>query len=386
VRRLAATLCLFAIALHAQDADTKSFTTESGLKVEVLTEGEARTAPKPGDRVKVHYTGWLTDGTKFDSSVDRGEPIEIVVGVHMVIDGWDEGLALMNVGSKCKLTIPWTLAYGEKGRGEIPPKADLVFEVELLEVVPGERVPEFRQADPEQQKTTESGLKWETLVEGSGDQPGADDVVKVHATIWTTEGKLAFSWQAIGQPLAGQASELRLTRLGEKFLPEAIQLMKPGGSYRFEVPAALCWGEQQVLPDVDAPATTVWQLDFDKIVRFETLDPEKTTKTASGLEYEVLKEGTGSSPGPNDSVSCHYAGWFEDGKEFDSSYRRGQPAQFPLARVIKGWMEGLQLMKEGGIYRFRIPPDIAYGPQGKGPIPPNSTLVFEVELLRVLGR
>jgi FKBP-type peptidyl-prolyl cis-trans isomerase FkpA len=102
------------------------------MKIEKLTAGTGA-APKTGDTVKVHYTGWLTDGTKFDSSVDRNDPFDFVLGTGQVIQGWDRGVATMRVGDKVRLTIPHELAYGEQGYpGAIPPKATLIFEVELL--------------------------------------------------------------------------------------------------------------------------------------------------------------------------------------------------------------------------------------------------------------
>lgn len=90
---------------------------------------------EPGEKYTVHYTGWLHDGTKFDSSVDRGTPFEFIQGQHRVIVGWDEGFLGMRVGGKRRLFIPWQLAYGANGRDPIPPKADLIFDVELLNVV-----------------------------------------------------------------------------------------------------------------------------------------------------------------------------------------------------------------------------------------------------------
>jgi FKBP-type peptidyl-prolyl cis-trans isomerase FkpA len=108
--------------------------TTSGLQIEKLVEGNGAT-PKTGDRVTVHYTGWLTDGSKFDSSVDRGQPFVFTIGRGQVIGGWDQGVATMKVGDKVRLTIPPELGYGARGAGGvIPPNATLIFEVELLGV------------------------------------------------------------------------------------------------------------------------------------------------------------------------------------------------------------------------------------------------------------
>jgi len=112
----------------------EEITTPSGLKYVELAVGEGEAA-KAGDRVQVHYTGWLLDGTKFDSSVDRGQPFPFLLGAGRVIRGWDEGVAGMKPGGKRKLVIPPDLGYGARGAaGVIPPNATLVFEVELLKI------------------------------------------------------------------------------------------------------------------------------------------------------------------------------------------------------------------------------------------------------------
>ena len=122
-----------------------------------------------------------------------------------------------------------------------------------------------------------------------------------------------------------------------------------------------------------------------KVFLEENARRPEVTQTKSGLQYEVLSEGSGRSPKATDTVRCHYEGRLLDGSIFDSSYQRGEPADFGLNQVIAGWTEGVQLMKEGAKYRFFIPYLLAYGERGAGSsIPPYSTLVFDVELIKVL--
>ena len=116
----------------------------------------------------------------------------------------------------------------------------------------------------------------------------------------------------------------------------------------------------------------------------ENAKKEGVTTTTSGLQYRVIKEGDGYKPGPTEKVTVHYAGKLVNGKEFDSSYKRGQPIEFPLNAVIPGWSEGVQLMQEGAKYEFVIPSQLGYGAAGAGGvIPGNVTLIFEVELIKV---
>ena len=116
----------------------------------------------------------------------------------------------------------------------------------------------------------------------------------------------------------------------------------------------------------------------------ENAKKEGVKTTPSGLQYKVVKEGTGAKPGPTSNVKVHYRGTLTNGTEFDSSYARNEPAEFPLNRVIPGWTEGLQLMTVGSTYEFLIPSELGYGERGSPPnIPGNSLLVFQVELLEI---
>jgi peptidylprolyl isomerase len=223
-------------------------TTKSGLASKVLQPGSGKDRPRGDELVEVHYTGWTTDGKMFDSSVTRGRPA--IFPLNRVIAGWTEGVQLMVTGEKRRFWIPEALAY----RGQREPKGMLVFDVELLSI-----------------------------------------------------------------PARAPA-------------------------------------------DVKAP-------------------PADAQRTASGLAYKVLQKGTGKvRPRATDMVTVHYTGWTTDGKMFDSSLVRGETATFPLDGVIPGWTEGVQLMVIGDKTRFWIPQQLAYKGQ---PGAPAGMLVFDVELIKV---
>jgi peptidylprolyl isomerase len=362
-------------------ADTEVQTLPSGLKYSVLTAGTGDVSPKMGERVRVHYTGWLTDGKVFDSSKTRGKPAELTVGG--VIPGWTESLQKMTKGARWKLTIPPELGYGASGSPPaIPPNATLVFDVELLEVF---AMPAFRAGNPSSQKTTESGLVYEVIREGQGEPPGPDDAFELKFALWNPQGKLIDATERQNKNLTGRAQDVRL-----KFIGEAVAMLRPGSRYRFEVPAALAFGEASPGPDLAAGSMSVWELELLRVIKplpvpeFALSAPGTTTKMPSGLEIETLVAGAGDSPRLGDAVQVHYAGWLTDGTLFDSSYQRGSPATFRLGQVIPGWNEGLQKMKVGGKARLTIPGPIAYGAKGSPPkIGPNATLVFVVELLAI---
>jgi FKBP-type peptidyl-prolyl cis-trans isomerase len=234
--------------------------TKTGLASKVLTKGTGTEHPAAHDMVKVHYTGWTTDGKMFDSSVVRGEPTEFPL--NRVIPGWTEGVQLMVQGEKRRFWIPVELAYNNRPGA---PRGMLVFDVELLGI---------------------------TKVPPPPPPP--------------------------------------------------------------EVPA-----------DVKAP-------------------PKSAKKTKTGIFYKVLKKGTGKEhPKAENTVEVHYSGWTTDGKMFDSSVTRGQPTSFGLGQVIPGWTEGVQLMVTGEKTRFWIPGNLAYGEKDDGSGRPFGMLVFDIELLGI---
>lgn len=238
----------------------KTVITDSGLQYTEVVAGEGP-QPQPGDVVSVHYTGTLQDGSVFDSSYDRGEPIRFPLGMGMVIPGWEEGIAMMNEGGQAILVIPPDIGYGAQGAGNIiPPNATIIFDVELVSVQPG------------------------------------------------------------------------------------------------------------------APAEPT------------EVDPAEYQTLPQGVQYVDLVEGDGPSPSPGQVVVVHYTGWLQDGGKFDSSRDRGEPFSFNLGmgQVIAGWDLGVAGMKVGGKRQLVIPPELGYGESGAGGvIPPNATLIFEVELLEL---
>ena len=343
-------------------------TTASGLQWGILKKGSDGESPTNADTVEVHYTGWLTDGTKFDSSRDRGQTTKF--GVTQVIKGWTEGLKLMTPGMRCKFIIPSDIAYGDQGRPPtIPAKATLVFDVELINVI---RMPKMRPANPDKQTLLGNGIKHELIKAGTGEGIGEGNGIALRYAIWGADGQLLDCTEKSGQKFGGTLETMRWP-----FIKDLVKDLKVGGIVRADVPNALV---QQSQTD------TVWELELVKVTvmpKFRLPASDKMVTTQSGLQYEAITQGEGDSPKPSNTVKAHYTGWLTDGKMFDSSHARGEPSEFPLGRVIPGWTEGLQLMKPGAKFLFQIPPELGYGAKGSGTIPANSTLIFLVELVEV---
>lgn len=191
--------------------------------------------------------------------------------------------------------------------------------------------------------------------------------------------QLSYAWgMAFGHQLRGMG----VTNIDFKDFDEALHDAFDGKESKMS-PEDANKIIQEFLQELAAKKTAEMKEAGDKFLA-ENLKNENVKVTSSGLQYIVEKEGEGVSPTAEDEVTVHYTGKLLDGTVFDSSVSRGEPATFPLNRVIPGWTEGVQLMKEGGKYTFFIPSDLAYGPQGiPNVIPPHSTLIFEVELIKV---
>ena len=172
-------------------------------------------------------------------------------------------------------------------------------------------------------------------------------------------------------------------------MAQAIKDVTAGGKTRMteeEVRKVITDFQQELAAKQEAKAKEggIKNLKDGEAFLAENGKKEGVVTLPSGLQYKVEKKGTGKKPGPSDSVTVHYKGTLIDGKEFDSSYKRGEPVSFPVGGVIPGWTEALQLMEEGSKWQLFIPSNIAYGERGAGEqIGPNSTLIFDVELLKV---
>jgi peptidylprolyl isomerase len=232
-------------------------------------------------------------------------------------------------------------------------------------------------AAPTDATKTASGLASKVITPGTGTtHPDRADLVTVHYTGWTTDGKMFDSSVSRGKP-----ATFPLDRVIAGWT-EGVQLMVAGEKRRFWIPEALAYKGQR-----DPKGMLVFDVELISFTESPTQAPADVKKapadakrTASGMSYKVLKPGVGARhPKADSSVTVHYSGWTTDGKLFDSSVTRGAPATFTLNQVIAGWTEGVQLMVEGEKTRFWIPQDLAY----KGQSPPYGMLVFDVELVKI---
>ncbi|GAB4406198.1 MAG: hypothetical protein OHK0039_07730 [Bacteroidia bacterium] len=247
--------------------------------------------PQRGEYAMVHYTGYLLDGTKFDSSLDYNEPFVFQVGAQQVIQGWDLGIPLFAKGAKGTLYLPAHLAYGAQGAGDvIPPNAALRFEIEVLDILDEAAYAAYQERQELRQQ----------------------------------EALMAYLERQLGIDVG------------------LIQAHIAKGSRAFEM-------------------------------------------TETGLHVHVAEQGTGPQAIDGSTVTVHYTGRLLNGTKFDSSYDRQRPISFPLGegRVISGWEEGIVHFRQGGKGTLLIPSPLGYGPRDMGPIPANSVLEFDIELVSV---
>ncbi len=389
-------------------------TTASGLQYEVIRAGTGK-QPLLTDKVKVHYHGTMIDGKVFDSSVDRGEPISFPLSG--LIQGWQEGIPLMKEGAKYKFFIPSELAYGTDAPPSIGPNQTLIFEVELLKIqeevlkTAKEKMSysygyviaqSLGQANlTAEEQSTESFVQgWiKGFEKNENTMANSDEIIKARfqGGPVSADAKTA---EALGNAIGYSSSSSMALQLGiqlnefdTKMIAKGFEDAKTGAEAlldKEQINAAL---QAFFQPKQEAADAKIADADAKRSagaieagVQFlaENAKKEGVVTLPSGLQYQILKEGTGEKPTATSKVTTHYHGTLIDGSVFDSSVERGSPATFPVNGVIQGWQEGLPLMKKGAKYRFFIPQELAYGMRSPSPkIPAGSALIFDVELIEI---
>ena len=338
-------------------------TLKSGLQYKVISTGNGA-IPKSSDTVKCHYEGRLINGAVFDSSIRRGEPAEFPV--NGVIAGWVEALQLMPVGSKWQLYIPSDLAYGPHGAGQaIGPNETLIFDIEL-----------FNLRKTMNAKNLILGLSVAAIGLSSCCNTSTKTNVSLKNEADTASFYIGYMY---GSNITGNGIE--------EINMDAIIAGMNSALQKKDAPADMMqmnmFLQKYTQKAMMAKAEKALKAGEEFLAANAKKDGIKTTE--SGLQYKIEKEGTGAIPADSSVVRVHYKGTLIDGTEFDSSYKRGEPTEFPVNRVIKGWTEALQLMPVGSKWTLYIPSNLAYGPQGaRGAIGPNETLIFEVELIDIV--
>lgn len=358
-------------------------TTESGLQYLEVETGDGA-SPNPGDLISMQFIATLADGTELGNTYTDGQPYFTIWGRERLLPGWEEGIGLMKVHGKAKMVLPAELAFGVDGSGGIPPNSQIVLEVELLSAEPAPVPATVAEADL---TSSETGLKYYDITQGDGIEATTNSRVYTDYTIWV---KTDNGYEYVASSLGTQPFDFVLGRLDSVFpgWDEGTTGMKVGGKRLLVIPSELGLGEQSM--GAIAP-NSVLAMEIELVEVKEPRTPTKVDEadfitTDSGLKYYDLVPGTGEMPTAGQVVVVHYTGWLEDGTQFDTSVDTGQPFRFQLGlgNVIPGWDEGVATMKVGGKRQLIIPPDLAYADLGSGNvIPPNATLIFEVELLEI---
>lgn len=230
----------------------------SGLRWTIVKEGKGKKL-ESGMKVKVHYTGFFEDMTLFDSSLERNQPIEITLGRGMVIKGWEEGLSYLREGDKARLWIPYQLAYGEQGRGPIPGRTDLIFDVEVIEASDITRAKPYNVAGKDT-LTAESGLRYIIVSPGTGNYPANGDIVQVHYSGYLTDGTLFDSSVERDQPFQFVLGQGQVITGWD----EGIALMQKGAKYRFIIPPDMAYGDRATGP-IPAGSTLIFDVELLEI-------------------------------------------------------------------------------------------------------------------------
>jgi len=381
-------LVFFTISATAQEKPkkikkNKEYTSQSGLKYTVYEINKKALKCDSGDNISVHYVGKLADGSIFDDSYSRQQPISFNLGQGRVIKGWDEGLQYLHLGDSALFVIPANIAYGARAVGKIPANSTLYFTVKVVALKKG-----LKLWDISKLKSIEldSGFTYAVISKGKGDAVQFGDRASVQYTGYFTNGKI-FDSSHLNDSKAFDfiLGRHRVIDGWEK----GIIGMKVGEKRQLKIPYKLAYGKEGRMP---IPAKT--DLIFDvELVKFEKLEyPEfnfeakDTISIDNGIKVIIADKKDGQKIKPHDEVVIQYIGRFMNGRVFDSSYDRGDSLVFNVAenKVIKGLDYGLLHARKGEQIRIIIPYKMAYGEEGRPPlIPEKKDLMFDVYIQNV---
>ena len=356
--------------------------TASGLVYKKLVTVEEGLAPKRNDTVMINYTGWRqTTGETFFTNRGRGQPMPLPLA--NTAPGFTEAMQLLKKGEKAMLWLPPSIGY----RGGPPPGSQpetLVYEVEVLDINEAPPIPADVGVPPPNAQTLPSGVKYVVVQQGPGKEKARYyDTVTFNYTAWDTTGRMFDTTEMRKRPAT--VPPFRQTPAMEELLTS----MTAGSRARFWIPAERMQTSGKPIAGMPEGILT-YEVELLTITRNNppwpvpadvAAPPANAKKTEKGIAYKVLKAGKGGAkPTPSDTVKVQYTGWTTDGRMFDSSVIKGEPAEFSLQGVMVGWTDALQVMSAGDRMRFWIPDELAYkGSPGK----PQGMLVFDIELVEI---
>lgn len=328
----------------------------------------------------VNYAGWLAKNQQlFDTTWNPGRS-PFATGIPgRVIDGWNRGLIGMRAGGRRKLIVPAALGYGERATRRIPKSSDLVFLVELLEVVQKPVI------DMAHANRDDAGAIWIDLAPGEGSAYEENGFASCHISLWDGQGRCMGSTRSRETPMPIQSD------MPQWWMPYAMG-MKGGGVRAVEADnpnrAFQQPGGEDESGNANEEQPDRWTLliemyDVQAAITQTPHDPEQVIEGEKGLKYVELKIGEGKLVEPPAIAAVNYSGWTEDGRLFDSTYKPGgSPMYVSPGLVIEGWEIGIKGMRVGGRRKLIIPPELAYGEKGypRAGIPANATLIFEIEV------
>jgi FKBP-type peptidyl-prolyl cis-trans isomerase len=363
--------------LKAPPAD--AVRTPSGLVYKTIVANAAGQAPKRNDTVMIRYTGWRqANGETFFSNKSAENPMPLNLATTAA--GFTEGMQQVKKGERAMLWLPPAIGLKEQpkdGTGET-----LVYEVEVVDIVEAPAVPPDVAQPPADAKTTKSGIKYVEVRPGTGkDKPTSADELTFNLTGWNAEGRMLETTEMKKRPHVSPAFRQ------PQPIEDVVVQMTGGQRVRFWVDAA----KMKRPPPAPTSGQLAYEIDLVTIEKSKfppppvpgdvAKPPGDAKKTAKGVFYKVLKAGKGGpKPTQTDAVRVSYTGWTTDGRMFDSSVIRGEPAEMSLRGVIAGWTDGVPLMSVGDKYRFWIPDHLAYKGQ---PDRPQGMLVFDIELVEI---